>query len=166
MLNYRMREGERAYFPRPEGMSPTLHALLIQRGIATAEQAEEFLHPSASRLRDPMLLSDMGPATAAIRAAMENGEPICVYGDYDVDGVSASAILAGYLRAQGAKAEVYRALHQLASEGKAIIMVSSELPEIIGVSDRILVMCEGRITAELQNENLQEDDVIRYAFSS
>ena len=66
----------------------------------------------------------------------------------------------------GAKAEVYRALHQLASEGKAIIMVSSELPEIIGVSDRILVMCEGRITAELQNENLQEDDVIRYAFSS
>ena len=34
------------------------------------------------------------------------------------------------------------------------------------VSDRILVMCEGRITAELQNENLQEDDVIRYAFSS
>lgn len=107
MLNYRMREGERAYFPRPEGMSPTLHALLIQRGIATAEQAEEFLHPSASRLRDPMLLSDMGPATAAIRAAMENGEPICVYGDYDVDGVSASAILAGYLRAQGAKAEVY-----------------------------------------------------------
>ena len=107
MLNYRMREGERAYFPRPEGMSPTLHALLIQRGIATAEQAEEFLHPSASRLRDPMLLSDMGPATAAIRAAMENGEPICVYGDYDVDGVSASAILAGYLRAQGAKVEVY-----------------------------------------------------------
>ena len=68
MLNYRMREGERASFPRPEGMSPTLHALLIQRGIATAEQAEEFLHPSASRLRDPMLLSDMGPATAAIRA--------------------------------------------------------------------------------------------------
>ena len=66
----------------------------------------------------------------------------------------------------GAKAEVYRTLHQLASEGKAIIMVSSELPEIIGVSDRILVMCEGRITAELQNENLQEDDVIRYAFSS
>ena len=66
----------------------------------------------------------------------------------------------------GAKAEVYRALHQLASEGKAIVMVSSELPEIIGVSDRILVMCEGHITAELQNENLQEDDVIRYAFSS
>ena len=75
MLNYRMREGERAYFPRPEGMSPTLHALLIQRGIATAEQAEEFLHPSASRLRDPMLLSDMGPATAAIRAAMETASP-------------------------------------------------------------------------------------------
>ena len=66
----------------------------------------------------------------------------------------------------GAKAEVYKALHQLAADGKAIIMVSSELPEIIGVSDRIVVMCEGRITAELKNDNLQEDDVIRYAFSS
>lgn len=66
----------------------------------------------------------------------------------------------------GAKAEVYQALHQLASEGKAIIMISSELPEILGVSDRIVVMCEGRKTAELVNENLSEEDVIQYAFSS
>lgn len=66
----------------------------------------------------------------------------------------------------GAKAEVYKALYQLAEQGKAIIMISSELPEILGVSDRIVVMCEGRITAELKNDNLCEDDVIRYAFSS
>ena len=66
----------------------------------------------------------------------------------------------------GAKAEVYQSLHQLAEQGKAIIMVSSELPEIIGVSDRIMVMCEGKVTAELKNENLTEEDVIKYAFSS
>ena len=66
----------------------------------------------------------------------------------------------------GAKAEVYQSLHQLAEQGKAIIMVSSELPEILGVSDRIVVMCEGRITAELDNKGLTEEDVIRYAFSS
>lgn len=66
----------------------------------------------------------------------------------------------------GAKAEVYQSLHQLAEQGKAIIMVSSELPEILGVSDRIVVMCEGKITAELENKNLSEEDVIHYAFSS
>lgn len=66
----------------------------------------------------------------------------------------------------GAKAEVYQSLHQLAEQGKAIIMVSSELPEILGVSDRIVVMCEGRVTAELDNSALSEEDVIRYAFSS
>ncbi len=66
----------------------------------------------------------------------------------------------------GAKAEVYQALRQLAEEGKAIIMVSSELPEILGVSDRIVVMCEGRVTAELENRDLTEEDVIQYAFSS
>ena len=66
----------------------------------------------------------------------------------------------------GAKAEVYQALSDLAAQGKAIIMISSELPEILGVSDRILVMCEGKITAELENNNLKEEDVIHYAFAT
>lgn len=65
----------------------------------------------------------------------------------------------------GTKAEVYRVLKELASEGKSIIMVSSELPEIIGISDRIIVMCEGKVTAELDNDGLTEEDVIKYAFS-
>lgn len=64
----------------------------------------------------------------------------------------------------GAKTEVYNALYQLAKEGKAILMVSSELPEILGVSDRILVMREGSLSAELKNDNLNEEDVIRFAF--
>ena len=51
----------------------------------------------------------------------------------------------------GAKAEIYRLMEQLVEEGKSIIVISSELPEVIGVSDRIFVMCEGKITAELQN---------------
>lgn len=66
----------------------------------------------------------------------------------------------------GAKAEVYQALSDLAQQGKAIIMISSELPEILGVSDRIVVMCEGKVTAELENDHLQEEDVIHYAFAT
>ena len=66
----------------------------------------------------------------------------------------------------GAKAEVYQALSDLAAQGKAVIMISSELPEILGVSDRILVMCEGKVTAELENNNLKEEDVIHFAFAT
>ncbi len=49
----------------------------------------------------------------------------------------------------GAKYEIYVLIHELASRGKAIIMISSELPEILGMSDRILVMHEGRVTGEI-----------------
>ncbi len=63
----------------------------------------------------------------------------------------------------GAKAEVYETMKQLADSGKAIIMVSSELPEVLGVSDRVIVMREGKITAEMDNVNLSEENVIKYA---
>ena len=49
----------------------------------------------------------------------------------------------------GAKSEIYKLLRALADQGKAIVMISSELPEILRMSDRIVVMCEGRITGEL-----------------
>ena len=107
MLRYRLREINRTYFPRPEGMSATLHALLIQRGIASAEDAERFLNPLPEYLHDPMLLNAMDRVVPRIRTAMEAGENVCVYGDYDVDGVSASAILAAYLRSCGVPTEVY-----------------------------------------------------------
>ena len=107
MLRYRLRETTRAPFPCPEGMNPTLHALLIQRGISSAEEARRFLNPDPAQLHDPMLLNRMAEAVARIRAAVNGGEPICVYGDYDVDGVSASALLSDYLRSLGAQAEVY-----------------------------------------------------------
>lgn len=107
MLEFVQRGGDRGYFPRPEGMPEVLHHLLIQRGVRSAEEAEAFLNPSAAQLRDPMLLNDMAEAVSRIRSAVAAGERICVYGDYDVDGVCASAILYSYLRALGADAEVY-----------------------------------------------------------
>ncbi|MBP3410989.1 MAG: single-stranded-DNA-specific exonuclease RecJ [Clostridia bacterium] len=107
MLRFVQRSGERSWFERPEGMSPVLHQLLIQRGISSAEEAEVFLHPGMDQLNDPFLLSDMDTAAARIRRAIDADEPICVWGDYDVDGVSASAILYDYLTSEGAKVEVY-----------------------------------------------------------
>lgn len=63
----------------------------------------------------------------------------------------------------GAKAEIYRLMEDMAAEGKAIIMVSSELPEVIGMSDRVIVMREGRIVGELSRNELNEESILHYA---
>ena len=108
MIVYSPRQAERGWFPCPDDMPAPLHALLIQRGVQSVEEAKRFLHPTVDQLRDPMLLHDMDRAVQRIRAAIAAGERICVYGDYDVDGVSASALLSDYLRSHGAPdTEVY-----------------------------------------------------------
>ena len=65
----------------------------------------------------------------------------------------------------GAKAEFYRIITECAQQGMAVIVISSELPEVIGLSDRILVMREGRITGELQRGEFTEERVLKYAMS-
>jgi len=63
----------------------------------------------------------------------------------------------------GAKAEIYKLLRTLADQGKAIVMISSELPEILRMSDRIVVMCEGRITGELTPEEATQERIMELA---
>ena len=107
MLRYIQRPSQRCWFERPEKLSSVLHRLLMQRGIRSAEEAEAFLHPSASQLNDPFLLSGMHEAVERIRRAIEDCHRICVYGDYDVDGVCSSAILYDFFRSRRASVEVY-----------------------------------------------------------
>jgi ribose transport system ATP-binding protein len=63
----------------------------------------------------------------------------------------------------GAKGEIYKLINELAKQGKAIIMISSELPEVLRMSHRVLVMCEGRITGELSYENASQESIMNYA---
>jgi ribose transport system ATP-binding protein len=63
----------------------------------------------------------------------------------------------------GAKSEIYRLLRELADRGVSILMVSSELPEVIGMSDRVLVMKDGVFTGELSQESMTPESVMRYA---
>jgi rhamnose transport system ATP-binding protein len=63
----------------------------------------------------------------------------------------------------GTKAEVHRLIGELAAEGLAVLMISSELPEVLGMADRVLVMFEGRITAELAREDADEERIVRAA---
>jgi L-arabinose transport system ATP-binding protein len=63
----------------------------------------------------------------------------------------------------GAKAEIYQIIHGLAADGIAVIVVSSDLMEVIGISDRILVMSEGALTGEVLREQAQESSLLQLA---
>ena len=63
----------------------------------------------------------------------------------------------------GAKVEIYNLMNRLKENGTGVLFISSELPEVLGISDRILVMCDGRITGELKQEEATEDKILAYA---
>jgi ribose transport system ATP-binding protein len=63
----------------------------------------------------------------------------------------------------GAKEEIYKLLRELAAQGKSIIMISSELPEVLRLSDRIVVMCEGRVTGIIDNKEADQNVIMQYA---
>jgi ribose transport system ATP-binding protein len=63
----------------------------------------------------------------------------------------------------GSKSEIYKIINNLAAQGAAIIVISSELPEILRVCDRIIVMCEGRITGEVSRAEATQEKIMKYA---
>ena len=75
------------------GISPVLANLLVQRGIETVEKANKFFKPDLADLHDPFLMKDMEKAVARVEQAVERGEKIMVYGDYDVEGCTAVALV-------------------------------------------------------------------------
>lgn len=99
--------------PAPAGVNNEITAqfgellggVMLSRGITTLDRAREFF--GCSSLSDPLLLKDMESAVDAIRQALDEGKKITVYGDYDCDGVTSTAMMYGYLDAMGAEVEYY-----------------------------------------------------------
>lgn len=87
------------------GISSFAAKLLLNRGITSREQADVFFN--GDEISSPMEIADMDKAVEIISAAIDNGDKITVYGDYDCDGVTATVILYGYLEAMGAEADWY-----------------------------------------------------------
>ena len=85
--------------------APLTAAVLSARGIDTAQAAERYLSCDSKGLHDPFLMADMDRAVQTVRRALENNEHIVVYGDYDVDGITATCIMVDYLRSKGAVCE-------------------------------------------------------------
>ena len=83
------------------GFSPLLAAVLARRGMTDGEQARSFIDCDDSLLGDPLMMTDMPLAVRRLTRAIETREHVAVYGDYDVDGITSSCLLAGYLRFRG-----------------------------------------------------------------
>lgn len=79
------------------GIDPAISSILIQRGIDNFDKAKHFFRPSLKALHDPFLMQDMNKAVLRIEEAVEAGQNIMIYGDYDVDGTTAVSLVYSYL---------------------------------------------------------------------
>jgi len=106
------------------GLSPIVAGLLIARGYHEADSARAFLKPSLDQLHDPFLMQGMSKAVTRLLRAIDNHEPILIYGDYDVDGTTGTAVLLRSLRMLGATAG-YHVPHRF-TEGYGIQQAALE----------------------------------------
>jgi single-stranded-DNA-specific exonuclease len=89
------------------GVSESLANLMVQRNITSPEEATSFFNPSLDYLHDPFLMKDMNIAVDRISTAIKKNERILVYGDYDVDGTTAVALMYSFLKDQYSNVEYY-----------------------------------------------------------
>ena len=88
-------------------IDPSLANLLIQRGVNTYEEAKAFFRPKLEHLHDPFLMEDMDKAVERIRRAVDQGEKILIYGDYDVDGTTSIALLYTFIKEFHSRVDFY-----------------------------------------------------------
>ncbi len=129
------------------GISRLLASLLINRGLNSADSARSFLNPRLKSLRDPFLLKDMDRSVEIAADFVYKGKMITVYGDYDADGLTASALLVDFFSRLGAQVSFYipdrlkegyglneQAIRKIASSGTGLIITvdcgTGSLPEI------------------------------------
>jgi single-stranded-DNA-specific exonuclease len=121
------------------GISLLQAQILINRGIADTPSAVSFLVPRLSNLVDPMLLSDMDKAVSMIMAAIKNQEKIVIYGDYDADGITATAVLMNFFSSLQIPVSFY--IPNRLTEGYSLNPVAIEKIAKGGVSLMITVDC-------------------------
>ncbi|MBC8302994.1 MAG: single-stranded-DNA-specific exonuclease RecJ [Pelagibacterales bacterium] len=104
-----------------------ISSMLVKRGIKTFNQAKDFFRPNINQLHDPFLMKDMNEAVNRILQAIENKEPMMIFGDYDVDGTSSVALLSSFLKDIGAKLSTY--IPDRNNEGYGISLKAIDLAE-------------------------------------
>lgn len=126
------------------GYAPLTAAVLAARGIDTPAAAQAYLSCDPAGLHDPFLLADMDKAVAVIEGAMARRERIVVYGDYDVDGVTATCTLVDYLRGRGARCDYY--IPNRLREGYGLTCAAMQA--LYDKGARLLITVDAGITAD------------------
>ena len=135
------------------GISPLAAAVLVSRGYDTPEEARALLSSGHQALLDPMALPDMPQAARRVRQALEAGEKIAVFGDYDVDGITATCLLTDFLTRQGADCTWY--IPARLEEGYGLNETAIRSLKALGIQLIITVDCgitaleEARLCREL-----------------
>lgn len=159
MKKWVLREKEKGVFPEEErrlskelGVSPVMARLLSLRGYRDPVSAERFLSMKTEMLCDPRELKDIDPAVTRIGRAVKEHEKIAIYGDYDVDGVTAVSTLYLYLKSQGADV-LYYVPHRL-TDGYGVSLPAVENLALQGV--RLIITVDTGITAGAEVERAKE----------
>lgn len=142
-----------------KGGVPALTALVLDsRGCKTTEEAQECLSSGMELLRDPMELAGMRKAVERINRAIRNGERICVYGDYDVDGITSTCLLTSHLRTLGGDVLPY--VPNRLSEGYSLNRETLEELKQKEISLIITVDCGITNIEETRYAKLQGMDIV------
>lgn len=120
-------------------ISIVLARLLVQRGVTTFEEARNFFRPSLEKLYDPFLMKDMDKAVSRIKTAIDHQEKIMVFGDYDVDGTSAVALVYSFIKQFNTNIEYY--IPDRYTEGYGISQASIDYVSEHGFSLMIVLDC-------------------------
>ncbi|MFC5447217.1 single-stranded-DNA-specific exonuclease RecJ [Paenibacillus aestuarii] len=139
-------------FVRDLQLDPLVAKMLVLRDIHTVHEAEQFLQGGADQFHDPFLLDGMQPAVERIRQALERGEHIRIYGDYDADGVSSTSLMAHLLRGLGARFDTY--IPHRIREGYGLNLGAIELAKEQGAS--LIITVDTGISAVKEVQYIQE----------
>lgn len=127
--------------------APVISELLVQRGITTVDEAERFFHPSLRYLHDPFLMPGMDRAVERLNKALGSKERILVYGDYDVDGTTAVALVYKYIRNFYSNIDYYIPTRD--DEGYGISNAVIDMAAEQGVKLIIILDCGIKANAEI-----------------
>lgn len=130
----------------------TIASLLIKRGLESMEEIDAFLNPTLSQLHDPYLFKDMEKAVARVLQAIENKEKITIYGDYDVDGTTSTALLHLGLTKLGAVVDYYIPHRMIDGYGLSI----SGLEQIKESGTKLIISVDCGINAIEEVELIRE----------
>ena len=131
-----------ASLARDAGIPQALGRLLVNRGVATSDEAGRFLSPSLDNLHDPELLPDLEVGVNRVVQAIQAGEMVYVYGDYDVDGVTSAALLVRTLRALNV-----RVSYRLPRRREGYDIKPSHVAEAAKLGARVIITCDCGIGA-------------------